>query len=189
MELKGQIDTVTKDVLTGRERVTFICDPFPLQGLERYAEKALTVSVKEYSKKRSLTANAYYWTLVSAMADALKISNAAMHNMLLRRYGSPEVLDGKLLYVTMPDTIAAEQRALEAETYHLKPTSDVRVGTDGTFWRTYVMLKGSSGYDAKEMARLIDGVVSECKELGIETMAPEELERMMKAYSERRRDG
>ena len=182
MELTGRIDTVTKDVLTGRERVTFICNPFPLQGLEKYAEKPLSISVKEYSKKRSLNANAYYWTLVNALAAALKISNAAMHNMLLRRYGVPEVIGGKLCYVTMPDTVEAEKRSLEAETYHVKPTSDVRVGIDGTFWRTYVMLKGSKNYDTKEMTRLIDGVISECRELGIETIAPDQLERMMQSY-------
>lgn len=182
MELKGQIESVTRDILTGRERVTFVCDPFPVQGLERYTEKELNISVKQWSKKRSLNANAYYWTLVNAMATVMKVSTPAMHNMLLRRYGAPEVLDGKLCYVTMPGTIAAEQRALEAETYHVKPTSDVRAGNDGMLWRTYVMLKGTHSYDTNEMARLIDGTVSECKELGIETVYPEELERMMKAY-------
>lgn len=182
MELTGRIDTVTRDVLTGRERVTFICDPFPLQGLEKYAEKPLSVSVKEYSKKRSLNANAYYWTLVGALAKALKITNAAMHNMLLRRYGVPEMIGGRLCYVTMPDTVEAEQKALEAETYHVKPTSDVRVGIDGAFWRTYLMLKGSKQYDTKEMTRLIDGAVSECKELGIETLPRDQLERMLEDY-------
>jgi hypothetical protein len=34
---------------------------------------------------------------------------------------------------------------------------------------------GSSTYNTKEMSVLIDGVVSECKELGIETMTPDEL--------------
>lgn len=182
MELTGRIDTVTRDVLTGRERVTFICDPFPVQGLEKYAEKPLSVSVKEYSKKRSLNANAYYWTLVNAMAADLKITTSAMHNMLLRRYGAPESIGGKLCYVTIPDTVEAEQKTLEAETYHVKPTSDVRVGNDGTFWRTYLMLKGSHSYNTKEMTRLIDGAVSECRELGIETLPPEQIERMIKEY-------
>lgn len=182
MELTGRIDSVARDVLTGRDRITFTCDPFPVQGLEKYTEKPLTISVKEYSRKRSLSANAYYWTLVNAMAAALKISNSAMHNMLLRRYGSPESLDGKLCYVTMPDTLEAEKKALEADTYHVKPTSDVRLGTDGMFWRTYVLMKGSHQYDTKEMARLIDGVVSECKELGIETLPEDQLERMVEDY-------
>ena len=49
-------------------------------------------------------------------------------------------------------------------------------------YRTYIMLRGSSSYDTKEMARLIDGLVSECKEVGIETLPPDEVERMMAAY-------
>ena len=37
---------------------------------------------------------------------------------------------------------------------------------------------GSSTYDTKQMARLIDLVVEDCKQQGIETLTPEELERM-----------
>ena len=37
---------------------------------------------------------------------------------------------------------------------------------------------GSSTFDTKEMSVFIDGIVRECKELGIETMTPAELERM-----------
>jgi len=35
------------------------------------------------------------------------------------------------------------------------------------------------------MSRLIDGLVSECKECGIETLTPEELERMMVQYAKK----
>ena len=37
---------------------------------------------------------------------------------------------------------------------------------------------GSSTYNTKEMSVLIDGIVYEAKELGIETLPPDELERM-----------
>jgi hypothetical protein len=40
------------------------------------------------------------------------------------------------------------------------------------------MIKGSSEYDTAEMAKFIDAVVLEAKELGIETLPPAELERM-----------
>ena len=43
---------------------------------------------------------------------------------------------------------------------------------------SYLMIKGSSDYDSKEMAHFIDCVVQEAKELGIETLTPTELERM-----------
>lgn len=35
---------------------------------------------------------------------------------------------------------------------------------------------GSSTYDTKQMSVLIDGVVSECQELGIETLPPDEIQ-------------
>ena len=46
------------------------------------------------------------------------------------------------------------------------------------------MLRGSSTYDTKEMSELIDGLVSECREQGIETLPSEEFDRMMAAYDQ-----
>jgi hypothetical protein len=37
---------------------------------------------------------------------------------------------------------------------------------------------GSSSYNTKEMSQLIDAVVQDCKDLGIDTMTYDELERM-----------
>jgi len=52
------------------------------------------------------------------------------------------------------------------------------------------MLKGSSAYDTQEMSVLIEGLVSECKELGIETLPPDEIKRMLMTYeANRRKDG
>lgn len=49
------------------------------------------------------------------------------------------------------------------------------------------MLAGSSTYDTKEMSELINGLVTECKEQGIETLPPDELARMMAEYEENHR--
>ena len=42
-----------------------------------------------------------------------------------------------------------------------------------------MMLRGSSDYDTKEMSVLINGLVEECKEQGIETIPPDELRRIL----------
>ena len=42
---------------------------------------------------------------------------------------------------------------------------------------------GSSTFDTKEMSVFLDGIVSECKELGIETATPDELERMKQKWN------
>ena len=144
----------------------------------------LKFSVKKYRKGRSLEANAYYWQLLTKLADKLQVSKPYVHNLLLRRYGQPEVIDGQMVYLVLPDSESGAKRADEAETYHIRPTSEVKEGKAGKLYRTYLMLRGSSDYDTAEMSTLINGLVLECKEQGIETLPPEEFERMMAAYDQ-----
>lgn len=187
MELIGTIKGLSQDILTGKASITFevedarkaAMEAQPLSGVR------LRITAKKYREKRSLDANAYYWQLLTKLADLLHASNPRMHNLMLRRYGQPEIINGKMVYLVLPDTQDAEKTADEAETYHIKPTAEVKAGSDGMIYRTYIMLRGSSTYDTKEMSTLIDGLVSECKEFGIETLPPAELERMMAAYDEK----
>ena len=41
---------------------------------------------------------------------------------------------------------------------------------------------GSSGYNSKDMSRLIDGLVADAQELGIDTRAPNEIERLKQLW-------
>ena len=47
----------------------------------------------------------------------------------------------------------------------------------------YRAIKGTSEYDTKEMTAFLDGIISECREVGIETDTPEQIAR----YTEDRR--
>lgn len=125
------------------------------------------VEIKRHRKRRSLDQNAMYWSILGQIAKALNISNNRAHNLMLRRYGAVETIDGKTIKLVLPDTEEAAQRADEAESYHIKPTSQVKVGMDGNTYRTYILLRGSSTYDTAEMTRLIDGVMDEAKQMGI----------------------
>lgn len=174
------------DVDSRRMEMTVQCDRDDI-GREwdalRKSEK-LVFSVKEYKKKRSLDANAYYWLLVTKLAKVLNLSKPHLHNLLLRRYGQPEIIDGQMVFLVLPDSESGTRKANEAETYHIRPTSQVKTGVDGKMYRTYVMLRGSSTYNTAEMSELIDGLVSECREQGIETLPEEELKRMMQMYEQ-----
>jgi hypothetical protein len=139
----------------------------------------VSIKVTKYNEKRSLDANAYYWQLLTKLAGVLKISNPYCHNVMLRRYGVLEEIDGKPVYLVIPDTDEAEKKADESETYHIKPTSNVREGNDGKMYRTYMLLKGSHQYSTAEMSRLISGLVDECRQQNIETMNENELASLM----------
>ena len=41
---------------------------------------------------------------------------------------------------------------------------------------------GSSSYNTKQMAKLIDGVVQDCKAIGIETESPENIKSLLENY-------
>lgn len=131
-----------------------------------------------HKEKRTKTQNAYYWQLVGKVADKLRESKSRVHNEMLRSYGQLMYIDGQLVTTYIPDTDEAERTALEAVEFHIKPTSQVRMGVKGQLLRTYVLLKGSSDYTTEEMSVLVDGIISEAKQLDIETMTPDELERM-----------
>lgn len=131
-------------------------------------DKVYSIEIKEKKKKRSLDQNALYWAVLTQVAKKLNISNPRCHNLMLRRYGVPERYGDQAVYVVLPDTDEASERAAEAETYHLKPTSQVKAGKDGNNYRTYLLLRGSSTYDSGEMSRLVNGLLDEAKELGIE---------------------
>lgn len=181
MKLRGRLVDIVKDILTGVFRITFEVRTIP-SGIDALREADLSISLAKWREPRSITANAYYWVLVSKISDVTGQPNAVIHNLLLRRYGVPEVVGGQLLTVLVPDTDEAEQETLEKEIYHLKPTSKLKEGKTGKMFRAYIIMKGSSEFDTKEMSRLIDGTIDEAKHIGIDTISTTEVRRMMEDY-------
>ena len=184
MESKGTLIDVSRDWKTGKMRLTFEFDSDVSAAIDKIKDKLLRITVKLWRDKRSLDADSYYWVLLSRLAEAVGISKPRAHNLMLRKYGQNLVIDSQIAFLVIPDTEEAEETALEAESFHIRPTSQVKQGKDGKMYRTYTVLAGSSTYDTKEMSELINGLVSECKEQGIETLTPDELARMMKDYEE-----
>ena len=182
MELKGRLIDITRDILQNEFQIRLSVLTLPSGVASLREEGDLAITLKRWREKRSLSANAYYWVLVGKIADYLHESSSFVHNVLLREYGTLEIIDGETMTIMAPDTDEAENKILHSDFYHLKPTSHTKVGKTGTVFRAYRVIKGSSEYDTKEFSRLIDGAVSEAKNMGIETLPDEELERMKEAY-------
>lgn len=183
MDCTGKLVSVTHEWLTNKVRLLFEIEEKPTEEINDLLKMdKLSITAKKWRKKRSLDANGYYWKLVEQIAESINVSKPFLHNRNLRRYGQIAMLDGKPMYLVLPDTEESQNEIEESETYHLKPTTQVKQGKDGLPYRTYMMLVGSSEFDTKQMSVLIDGVVSEAKELGIETMTPAEIERMVAAW-------
>ena len=101
-----------------------------------------------------------------------------MKNMMLGKYGQFEYLpDGTM---AMIKTNIPPEKMMELEYLH---TSLIRFSDDGV--PLYRIIRGTHTYDTKEMSALIDGVVQECKDMGIETMTPDQIKRMEAAWNPR----
>lgn len=137
--------------------------------------KDLDLDLKPHREKRSLDANAYYYVLLSKMAEKLQTSVNELHNMTLSRYGYPEIYENAL--VTMALRADIDPNRLEG--IHLKSTGHITTNSKGTDFMNYIVMRGSHTFNTLEMSHLIDGVISEAKELGIDTITPAEKERMM----------
>lgn len=120
--------------------------------------------IKEHREKRSLNSNSYCWVLIGKIADVLRTDKEQVYLTMLKRYGQSE-----LVSVLSNINITGYFKY-----YEVAGTSTLN-GKEFTHYKVY---KGSSEYDTREMSILIDGIVSEAKELNIETLPPAEIERM-----------
>lgn len=125
------------------------------------------VEIKRHRERRSLTANAYFHLLCNKLAAAMNVSNDEMKVFLVRLYGTLAQIDGHEIEIRIPKGAKVEDYYPYTEWLRGDALADY-----------YAVYKQTHALNSKEFARLIDGTVVECKALGIETLPPEELERM-----------
>lgn len=151
---------------TGKPELVLTCTGKPdISALKEIVAKGklLSVEVKQYRQKRSLDANSYMWVLLSKMAEVLHTSKDELYLIMLERYG---VFTHIVVNPAKVEQFKKEWRAC-------RELGEVTVnGKTGIQLQCYL---GSSHYDTKQMSVLIDGIVSECKELEIETLPPKDL--------------
>lgn len=133
----------------------------------------MTIEAKKRVKKRSLDANALLWHCIGDIAKALVTDKDDVYKIMLQRYG-------KFTYICLSEK-AAEQ---------FKKTWRVveEVGNVTINGKPAVQLLcyyGSSQLDSKEFSKLLDGVISEMKEMGLETPVPADIREAMRQYEER----
>ena len=134
------------------------------------SDKKYVAAIKEWRQKRSLDANAYCWVLLNKLADKLNMSVTDLY-----RHYIPDVPENSQI-VCVP-TEAAEKLRKGWEHNGIGWCSDtLKSKLPGC--TNVVLYYGSSTFDSKQMSRLIEMIVTDCKSLGIETMTPEELARL-----------
>lgn len=181
MRSVGRIQSCLRDILTEKMAITLLVDDLNIEELNELSGIDVDIEVKKHKKerKRSLDSNAYFHLLLGKMAEHLCISKPQMKNIILARYGQREMLNGECMSVMIRWDISMEDR----EDIHTALYGYEVI--DGVTYYKYYVIRGSHTYNSEEMSKLIEGTVSDAKELGIETMTPDEIMRMNVAWQSR----
>ena len=132
-------------------------------------DKEKVFEIKEHKLKRSLNANAYCWVLMNKIADAIKSTKEEVYREYIKNKGIFRLIT---MNKEATDTFIRvwQEKGLGwiCDTSESKYEGMVDV----------VAYYGTSSYNTKQMANFIDYVVNEAKNLGIETLPPDEIERL-----------
>lgn len=175
MKTTAKITDIGRSAMTGKAYIKLDIEGDVDTSLK---DKTLDLELKIHRERRSLDANAYYYKLMSLMAEKLHTSLNEVHNITLSRYGYPEIIENNLVTITLRTDIDPNK----LEGIHLKSTGHITTNSKGTEYMNYILMRGSHTFNTLEMSHLIDGVISEAEELGIDTITPDEKARMMALY-------
>ena len=168
--MKGEIVDFSLS-FSRRQRLTIELDADFREEYDKLHDKPIEVTIKRYREKRSKDANAYLWALIGKIADALRESKDEIYLDMLKQYGQGGAVSVEQKY--------AEDFKRSYKYFEYLGSSDL----NGKTFEHFRFWVGSSAYNTEEMSILIDGVVREAKDLGIETMPPDELKSLLGGYN------
>ena len=138
--------------------------------LRSMKDRLYDLNIKEHRKKRSLDANAKMWALINEMSAILHIPPEEIYQGYI-----PDVGNNFWIAPVKPEEIA--ERAADWCRGHIGRMADDMGPCRNEALMGYHNLKlyrGSSEYDTATFSRLLDLVLQDCRQLGIETLSERE---------------
>lgn len=182
-DLTGRILGVSFSFTTGKPLITLEMNEkqSALKMVDELKNVAkLSLKIGKYREKRSLNANSYLWQLCTMIADKLSDD------------GVPHTKEEIYRNAVKARGICREQGELPLDFARTSRTAWEMLGTgwiteqvdfepDGerVIVRYYY---GSSTYNTKQMSRIIDWLVVECQQLGIETKSKAEIDSLLNSW-------
>lgn len=153
-----------------------VADGYAVRTYAEGTDKPQRVKITQWREKRSLSANAYAWTLLGKLSAALHIPPEDIYRQLIPDVGGN--------YTTVTVDLNGLDKLRETWSGNGKGWlvevigAGIRPGTVDV-----ALYFGSSVYDTAQMARLIDLIANECRENGIEYLPPEQIAAMLEAWN------
>lgn len=133
-------------------------------------DKEYKLEIKDHKQKRSLSANAYAWTLLDKLAERLHIGKTEIYRTFIKDVG------GNSDIICIQDKALDHFREIWEQGHIGRFTETMPSKLDGC--TNVIVYYGSSDFDTTSMSRLIELIVNECKEHDIATYDQEELQKL-----------
>lgn len=179
MKVSGRIVGANIDFRTGKPTISFEVNEqgdFKLMVDEMKELEKLSIEVKPYRRRRSLDANAYCWVLIDKLAEKVGASKEDVYKQYITHIGgNSEIVCVRDHAVDrLCDGWRRNGIGWQTETFDSKLDGCTNV----------ILYYGSSVYDSGQMARLLDLIIQDCRELGIQTETPDEIAKMKSLWGE-----
>lgn len=176
MDLQGKIKALLRDYYRRKCILTLELDTVPNE--EEYnkliQQEMLDITIKKHTKKRSLNANALLWKCISEIAQSMTPPQDKwdIYLYMLKRYG-------KYTYICVkPNVVEAVKR-------QWRECEEIgKVNINGTEAVQMLCYFGSSTYDSKEFSILLDGVIGEMDQMGLQLPLPEQVDKAIREWEE-----
>ena len=172
MEITGKIVATDLDYLNHKPKLTIQIDNQRVIATEEYTRlsnlDSIIISLEEHIEKRGTNANSALWVLCNKIANVLGITKEEAYIHQLKKYGQSFLV---------PLTIGRDPKGY-FKYYEYREKGEI----NGKACNWYVVYKGSSEYNKKEMSVLLEGTNNDCKELGIETIEEYKIKKLIEEW-------
>lgn len=148
--------------LDNKIEVTFTTEKSNLKQLQKLEDKEYIVSIKRYSKKRSLSQNSYLWVLLDELGKKLQMSKEEVYKKYISDYGVFEIIPIKNDAVNR----FVNSWCNNGMGYLCRDMGESKVKG----FTNLMVYYGTSSYNTQEMTRILEAVIMDCEEMDIDTM-------------------
>lgn len=177
MEFIGHFCSVARNFVTGRYNITFELDEGNINEVDSINEKKLRIIAKPYRQKRSLTSNAYAWHLMQEIAEKTGVTKDDVYIECLKKYS--RAFTHMIVHPEVIPRLAEDYRVVV-------DLGEVLV--NGKIGHQIQLYFGSSKFDTKEMSVFLDGIISECRDLGIDILPQSDIDKLNAEWDAQRKE-
>lgn len=134
-------------------------------------KKDLDMKLDIYRQKRSLQANRMMWACLGDLAAKLRTTKDEIHDIMLQRYGTYSY------QVIKPFALERIRMGWEGLVQEVGP-----IQINGVEGLQILMIYPSRYYDTKEFSRLLEGIIDEMHQCGLETPEEARIREAMEEY-------